>query len=109
MVTALFVLAILLGLALLWAVLAKRNKPRNWPRQRVVAALANALDLDDSGYHDEFDLFLDGPLTDPSLEALRMEILAIVQNEEGLPGRDFGPNAEVWLRKTYDSLTHGGA
>jgi len=81
-------------------------KPRNWTRQRVAAALANALDLDDSGYHDEFDLFLDAPLADSSLESLRLEILAIVQNEERLPGCDFGPNAEAWLRKTYERLTH---
>jgi hypothetical protein len=86
-----------------------RLKPRNWTRQRVSAALANALDLDGSGYHDEFDLFLAGPLSDLSLESLRLEILAIVQNEEPLPGRDFGPNAEAWLRKTYEQLTHGVA
>jgi len=105
MVKALFAIAVLLAVVFVWVVLANRNKPRNWSRQRVVGAIANALDLDDSGYHDEFDLFLDRPLSDPSLESLRMEILAIVQREEPLPGRDFGPNADAWLRQTYASLT----
>jgi hypothetical protein len=107
MLKAIVALAVLLGLAVVWAVVATKDKPRNWSRQRVIAALANALDLDDSGYHDEFDMFLAGPLSDPSLEALRVEILAIAQSEERSPGRDFGPNAEAWLRRTYASLTQG--
>jgi hypothetical protein len=99
-------IAVLVGVAVVWAALVTR-KPRSWSRQRVIAALANALDLDDTGYHDEFDMFLAGPLSDPSLEALRLEILSIVQNEERMPGCDFGPNAEGWLRRTYESLTQG--
>lgn len=106
MFKAIIAIAVLLGLAVVWAVLATR-KPRNWSRQRVIAALANALDLDDTGCHDEFDMFLAGPLSDPPLEALRLEILSIVQNEERIPGRDFGPNAEGWLRRAYGSLTQG--
>ena len=93
MLKAIIAIAVLLAFAVVWAVLASK-KPRNWSRQRVIGALANALDLDECGYHDEFDMFLAGPLSDPPLEALRLEILAIVQNEESTPGRDFGPNAE---------------
>ena len=81
MVKALVAIAILLAVVFVRAILANRNKPRDWSRQRVVAAIANALDLDDPGYHDAFDLFLDGPF-----------------------GRDFGPNADAWLRQTYASL-----
>jgi hypothetical protein len=83
-----------------------KSKPRNWTRQRVVAAIANALDLDGAGNHDEFDLFVGRPLADPHLESLRLEILTIAQSEgQPIPGRDFGPVAETWLRQAYAELT----
>jgi hypothetical protein len=86
-----------------------KSKPRDWTRQRVVAALANALDLDDAGNHDEFDLFVARALADPHLESLRLEILAIAQSEgQPIVGRDFGPIADAWLRQTYAELIRLG-
>jgi hypothetical protein len=74
-------------------------------RQKVVAALRNALDLDGAELHDEFDMFVARPILDPYLESLRQEILALARTE-GQPvcGRDFGPKAEEWLRRTLDQL-----
>ena len=101
---ALLAIALVLGAALLWFARAQSKKPRIWSQQRVKAALANALDLDGVGNHDEFDLFVGRTLADPQLETLRVEILAICQSESPSPGRDFGPKAHEWLQRTYAAL-----
>ena len=82
-----------------------QRKPLVMHRPQVIAAIANALDLDGSKTHDLFDMFLSHRLADPYLESLRQEILAIALSE-GQPtsGKDFGPKAEEWLRQTYESL-----
>jgi hypothetical protein len=82
-----------------------RRKAVVMNRPQVIAAIANALDVDGSGTHDLFDMFLDRRLADPHLESLRQEILAIGLSEgQPIPGKDFGPKAEEWLRQTYEML-----
>jgi hypothetical protein len=100
----LLTIVVVLGATLLWLARVQSKRARAWSRQRVEAALANALDLDGAGNHDEFDLFVGGALADPQFETLRAEILAICQSEGRPPGRDFGPRAHEWLRQTYAAL-----
>jgi hypothetical protein len=80
-------------------------KPRDLSRREVVSALSNALDLDDSKNHDEFDLFLAQPIDDPYFESIRQECLAVAKNDsKAEPGHDFGPNTESWLRDKLAEL-----
>ena len=108
MTQILFVAAVLVVIALFWAARSGTSRPRALSQQQVVSALANALDLDGTGTHDEFDLFVARPISDPHFESLRAEILAIAQTDgQPIPGRDFGPKAEAWLRQTYEALKIG--
>jgi hypothetical protein len=81
-------------------------KPRHFSHRQVVSALSNALDLDDSNNHDEFDYFLDQPIDDPYFESIRQECLAVAKGDlkERLPGRDLGPHTEKWLRNKLAEL-----
>jgi hypothetical protein len=79
-------------------------------REQVAAALANALDLDSAGIHDEFDLFLGRQIVDPYLESLRKECLAVIRSDsKPAPGRDLGPNAELWARRKLADLQRSGS
>jgi hypothetical protein len=99
------IIGILIALALVLAMIVASKKPRQWSREEAAAAFANALDLDDPGTHDKFDLFVGRPIADQTLESLRQEILSICQAEgQPTPGRDFGPLAEAWLRETLSNL-----
>ena len=74
-------------------------------KQDVEDALRNVLDLDDSGAHDAFDVFLARPIEDPSLEAIRVECLAICLADRCRPrGRDLGEQSEQWIRKKLVEL-----
>jgi hypothetical protein len=102
-----FIVGILITLALALAIIVAKKRTAVWSREEAAAAFANALDLDDSGTHDKFDLFVGRPITDPSLETLRLEILSICVTEgQPTPGRDFGPLAEAWLRNALSDLRH---
>ena len=105
------IIALIVAAALLLAIAAfvRTRKPCDISSREVAAALANALDLDGSGNHDEFDLFLGRPISDPHLESLRVEIIEIATSEgQPIPGRDFGPLAEAWLRRVHAELTRDG-
>ena len=74
-------------------------------KQDVVNTLRNALDLDGSGTHDSFDLFISRPIQDPSLEAVRVECLAVcLANLDRPHGRDFNEKAEQWIRNKLSEL-----
>ena len=79
--------------------------PRQMTRQQAAAALANALDLDGAGNHDEFDFFLGREIADPYLESIRQECLVIIRSDlKPLPGRDLGPRAEEWAQRRLAEL-----
>jgi hypothetical protein len=107
-----FLLVVALVLAvgyILFSILRGRPAPRPLSQHQVVSALSNALDLDDSGNHDEFDLFLGRSIADPSLESLRKECLAVISSDsKPAPGRDLGPNAEKWIRQKLVELQQQG-
>jgi hypothetical protein len=88
------------------AAFARRQPaPRHLTRQQVAAALANVLDLDNSGTHDEFDLFLGRPVADAALESIRQECLAVIRTDSRPErGHDLGPNAEQWIRQKLAEL-----
>ena len=68
-------------------------------KQNVIDALQNVLDLDDSGTHDLFDLFLARPIKDPLLEAIRAECLQVVLTDRSPPkGKDIGHSSAEWVR-----------
>lgn len=74
-------------------------------KQDVERALLNVLDMDDSGTHDLFDLFLGRPIEDPSLEAVRAECLAVcLADRHRPPGKDLGEESEKWIRQKLDEL-----
>ncbi len=74
-------------------------------KQDVENALRNALDLDGSGTHDTFDLFLSRSIQDSTLEAIRAECLAVcLADRDRRPGRDFGEKSERWIRKMLHEL-----
>jgi hypothetical protein len=80
-------------------------KTKRLTKSDVISALRNALDLDSSGTHDAFDLFLGHPIEDPLLEALRAECLAVcLADRHPPPGRDFGRISEQWIRTKLDEL-----
>ena len=108
MLTASLIIAAI-GLLVVCVALRRKDGAKEMTRSQVVAAIANALDMDGSGYHDEFDLFVSRPLSDPYLESLRLEILSLCTSEgQPIPGRDFGPLAEAWLQRTHSELTRDG-
>jgi hypothetical protein len=82
-------------------------RPRQFSHRQVVSALSNALDLDDSKNHDEFDFFLGQQIEDPYFESMRQECLAVAKDDlKPTAGRDFGPNTEKWLRQKLAELQH---
>jgi hypothetical protein len=99
-------IALLLGGAyLLFALFRGPPAPRRLTIRQAIAAFENALDLDDSGNHDEFDLFLARPIADPYLESLRKECLAVASSDsKPAPGRDWGPKSEHWIREKLIEL-----
>jgi hypothetical protein len=106
----LLVVALSLGMVyLLFSLFRNRSDPRHLSRQQVASAFANVLDLDDSGTHDEFDLFLGRPIADAYLESLRKECLAVIRTDsKPVPGRDLGPTAERWVRDKLVGLQQRG-
>jgi hypothetical protein len=90
---------------MVFALLRGRPDPRRFSHQQVVSALANGIDLDDSGNHDEFDYFLGRPIADAYFESLRKECLAVVSSDsKPAPGRDLDPNTETWIRQKLAEL-----
>jgi len=82
-----------------------KGRSKHMTREQVAAALANVLDLDDTGTHDAFDLFLGTPIDDPYLESIRMECLEVIRNDsKPAKGKDLGPGAERWARDKLGEL-----
>jgi hypothetical protein len=76
-------------------------------RRDVESALANVLDLDGSGTHDAFDLFLASPIDEPYLESIRQECIAVLKqnrHQKPAPGRDLCEADEQWVREKLRGL-----
>ncbi len=81
------------------------KKSMRLTKQDVKNALRNVLDLDGSGTHDTFDLFLSRPIDDPTLEVIRTECLAVCLADGRPPrGRDLGEESEQWIRRKLNEL-----
>jgi hypothetical protein len=81
------------------------TKFKRLTKQDVENALRNVLDLDGSGTHDIFDLFLSCTIEDPTLEVIRTECLAVcLADRRPLPGRDLGEESEQWIRRKLNEL-----
>lgn len=79
-------------------------KPKRLTKQDVEDALRNILDLDGSDTHDTFDLFLSLPIEDPTLEAIRMECLAVCLADRPPRGSDIGEESMQWIRRKLNEL-----
>jgi hypothetical protein len=81
------------------------TKSKRLTKQDVENALRNVLDIDGSGTHDTFDLFLSWPIEDPTLEVIRTECLAVCLADRRPPrGRDLGEESEQWIRRKLNEL-----
>jgi hypothetical protein len=77
-------------------------------KQDVAEALKNVLDLDGSGSHDQFDVFLARPIEDPYLEAIRLECLEVVRKDRAPPkGKDISESTAEWVRGKLRELQVG--
>lgn len=77
-------------------------------KQDVVAALMNVLDLDDSGTHDTFDMFLTHPIEDPYLESIRVECIGVCHRDMNPPkGKDISDSTAEWLKGKLRELQVG--
>jgi hypothetical protein len=89
-----------------WATGETKTRHAAFTVADVVAAIANVLDLDEAGCHDEWDLFLAWPVGDPYLESIRQRCLAIARQHSGRePGMDIGPDGAAELMSILDELT----
>lgn len=89
-----------------WATGETKKRHAAFTVADVVAAIANVLDLDDAGCHDEWDLFLAWPIGDPYIESIRRRCLAIAGQHSGRePGMDIGPDGAAELLSILEELT----
>ncbi len=86
----------------IWANRGTQKRHAAFTKTDVVAAIENALSGD---YHDEWDLFLAWPISDPSLESVRQRCLAIAREYSGIEkGKDIATDGEAKLREILAEL-----
>jgi len=87
----------------IWANHQTRKQHERFTKSDVVAALENVISSE-SVDHDEWDLFLSWPITDPYLESLRKHCLDISFDHSDEPGRDLSIEGEEKVRSILKEL-----
>lgn len=98
------ILGIAVVLFFVWANSQTKKRHAVFTRDDVVAAIENVLS---GNMHDEWDLFLRWPISDPNLESVRQRCIAISEEYSGVePGKDIGTRGEEKLKIILDELQH---